>query len=70
MSEEKKCIFDNPKSFQREYWVNGKKIGWYTKEFLDQAPKILTITKKMEMHLTGFQPGRVIGNPEAVGERI
>lgn len=67
--EEKICIYDNPVSFSREYWRNGKRIGWYTKEFLDQAPKIIQINKKSEKHLCQFHPGRIIGNPEAIGEK-
>ena len=43
-------------------------MGWYTKEFLDQADKILTITKKMEVHLRKFQPGMLIGDPQARGK--
>jgi hypothetical protein len=58
-------MYDNPVGFRREYWRDGKLVGWYTKEFLDQADKILTITKKMEVHLRKFQPGVLLGNPEA-----
>ena len=65
MSENKVCMYDNPVSCRREYWRDGKLVGWYTKEFLDQADKILTITKKMEVHLRKFQPGALLGNPEA-----
>lgn len=63
--ENKTCIYDNPVAFRREYWRDGKLIGWYTKEFLDQADKILTITKKMEVHLRKFQPGILLGDVEA-----
>ena len=61
----KTCIFDNPIAFRREYWRDGKLVGWYTKEFLDQAHKILTITKKMEVHLRRFEPGVLLGDSEA-----
>lgn len=67
MSENKICMYDNPVAFRREYWRDGKLVGWYTKEFLDQADKILTITKKMEVHLRPFQPGILRGDPEARG---
>ena len=65
MSENKICMYDNPVACRREYWRDGKLVGWYTKEFLDQADKILTITKKMEIHLRPFQPGITIGDVEA-----
>jgi hypothetical protein len=61
----KVCIFDNPVGFRREYWRDGKLVGWYTKEFLDQADKILTITKKMEVHLRRFEPGVLLGDSDA-----
>lgn len=63
--ENKTCIYDNPEASRREYWRDGKLVGWYTVEFLDQADKILTITKKMEKHLRKFQPGFLLGDPEA-----
>ena len=66
MIENKVCIFDNPVAFRREYWRNKELVGWYTKEFLDQAAKILTITKKMEPHVGKFQPGRIIGEVTAI----
>jgi len=69
MNTNKTCIYDNPQAFRREYWRDGKLVGWYTKEFLDQADKILTITKKMEVHLRKFQPGSFIGNTEAMPPR-
>ena len=66
MIENKVCIFDNPVAFRREYWRNQELVGWYTKEFLDQADKILTITSKMEPHVGKFQPGRIIGEVTAI----
>lgn len=66
MTQNKTCIFDNPETFRREYWRNGNLIGWYTKEFLDQAGKILTIDKKMEPHVGKFQPGRILGELTAI----
>ena len=66
MTQNKTCIFDNPETFRREYWRNGDLIGWYTKEFLDQADKILTISKKMEPHVGKFQPGRILGEITAI----
>lgn len=66
MTQNKTCIFDNPETFRREYWRNGNLIGWYTKEFLDQADKILTIDKKMEPYVGKFQPGRILGELTAI----
>lgn len=64
--EDKKCIFDNPKTTNREYWVNGKIVGFYTKEFLDKAGSIVSVNKKAEKHLALFFPGRLIGDKEAM----
>jgi len=60
------CVYDNPESFRREYWRDGKLVGWYTKEFLDQAHKILTVSKEMEPHLKTFSPGSYRGDPAAM----
>ena len=60
------CIWDNAETMRREYWRNGEIIGWYTKEFLDQAGNILTITDKMLKHVSQFQPGRLIGDRNAI----
>lgn len=62
-----KCIYDNPTSLRREYWLNGKMVGYYTKEFLDQAGNIVQISKKAAQHLSKFNPGRIIGKKEAMG---
>ena len=66
MTENKICIYDNHTAFRREYWRDGKLVGWYTKEFLDQADNILTITKKMEVHIRKFNTGALIGDEGAI----
>lgn len=70
MSENKTCMYDNPVALRREYWRDGKLVGYYTKEFLDQAHKILTVTKKMEKHLRNFQDGALLGDPEARPKKV
>lgn len=60
------CMYDNPENGFREYWVNGKRIGWYTKEFLDQEPQTVKVSKKAEIHLAPFNSGRITGNKGAI----
>ena len=62
----KTCIYDNPQTSRREYWRDGKMIGYYTSEFLDQAGNILTVTEKMLKHVCRFQPERLIGDKQAM----
>ena len=66
LMENKTAIYDNHDMFRREYWRDGKLVGFYTKEFLDQAGNIIQANKKAEKHLTKFIPGRIIGNKEAI----
>jgi hypothetical protein len=60
------CIFDNPAGYRREYWRDGKLVGHYTEEFLDQAGSIVKVSKKAAIHLCKFQPGRLVGDSGAM----
>lgn len=62
-----KCIYDNPKTRRREYWVNGRLVGWYTEEFLAQAGAILNVMPKMEKHVSRFTAGMLEGDSNAMG---
>ena len=60
------CIYDNPVTLRREYWLNKQLIGWYTEEFLNQSDNIVQVKPAAKLHICRFQPGRIVGNKDAI----
>lgn len=62
------CVFDNPRQYRREIWVDGGIMAWVTHEFIEFAVPGWSRLSELgyPMHEGKFDPGRIVGDPEAM----
>jgi hypothetical protein len=65
------CIFDNPITFQREVWVDGKKTCWISAQLIDQRDtrwrdRLPRGPEIERLWVESFSPRKCDGDPAAM----
>lgn len=68
-NEIKTCVFDNPATFSRECWQDGKLIAAYSAQILPPFAKVATIPPRcffFGANVGEWKNGQIIGDKDAL----
>jgi hypothetical protein len=67
--EHKECVYDNPKTFRREWWINGEMVAFISIEILHSPNNVWIHSPLERIHNLGkWKIGNVWGDMDALNK--